>query len=43
MPVAADSCDTTLAASLNVELPMNVELPKGIACRTPDFNRMYTP
>jgi len=43
IPVAADSCDATLAASLNVELPMNVKLPKGIACRAPDFNRTYTP
>src|SRR6266436_2500166 len=41
IPVAADSCDATLAASLNVELPMNVKLPKGIACRAPDFNRTY--
>ena len=30
IPVAADSCDAMLAASLNVELPMNVKLPKGI-------------
>src|SRR5260370_20631891 len=43
IPVAADSCDATLAASLNVELPMNVKLPKGIACPAPDFNRTYTP